>query len=211
MLYSSLPLPFSYTAVASFDGTDTTKTTYSYPCPEVVPNSAIYFYQFNTPAAPKNLTWTTRFTIAAADGSTTPPANATQPNGDKIPWGIGALVDPSKATPIPSYLNASTASNSSTTATTTTTSATSSASSSTSTSSSSSSALMTTTSDSQTSAQAQTVTQTSTVDPSTSTDSSSSGSSTGQGNNALGGSARASFGAAALAMCATAAAFALMS
>ncbi|TFK80833.1 hypothetical protein K466DRAFT_591632 [Polyporus arcularius HHB13444] len=92
------------TTITFFDGTDATKTSYSYPCPEVTPNSAIYFYQFSSPAAPKNLTWTTRFTIAAADGSTTPPANDTQPDGQKIPWGVGALTDPSKAVAAPSYL-----------------------------------------------------------------------------------------------------------
>lgn len=92
------------TTVASLDGTDTSKTTYSYDCPEVTPNSAIYFYQFSTPAAPTNLTWTTRFTIAAADGSTTSPANQNEPDGQNIPWGTGALVDPSTAVPAPSYL-----------------------------------------------------------------------------------------------------------
>ena len=59
----------------------------------MTPNSAIYFYQFSTPAAPKNLTWTTRFTIAASDGSVTAPANDTQPDGQKIPWGVGELLD----------------------------------------------------------------------------------------------------------------------
>ena len=71
---------------------------------QVTPNSAIYFYQFSTPAAPTNLTWTTRFTIAAADGSTTSPANQNEPDGQNIPWGTGALVDPSTAVPAPSYL-----------------------------------------------------------------------------------------------------------
>lgn len=71
---------------------------------QVTPNSAIYFYQFSTPAAPTNLTWTTRFTIAAADGSTTPPENQNEPDGQNIPWGTGALVDPSTAVPPPSYL-----------------------------------------------------------------------------------------------------------
>ncbi|KAI0718585.1 hypothetical protein C8T65DRAFT_737227 [Cerioporus squamosus] len=98
------------TTVTTFDGTDATKTSYSYPCPDVTPNSAIYFYQFSSPAAPKNLTWTTRFTIAAADGSTTPPANDTQPDGQKIPWGVGALTDPSKAVAAPSYLGGGAAS-----------------------------------------------------------------------------------------------------
>ncbi|PIL24790.1 hypothetical protein GSI_12676 [Ganoderma sinense ZZ0214-1] len=92
------------TTVATLDGTDASKTTYSYNCPNVTPNSAIYFYQFSTPAAPSNLTWTTRFTIAAADGSTTSPENETEPNGQAIPWGTGALVDPSTAVAAPSYI-----------------------------------------------------------------------------------------------------------
>jgi hypothetical protein len=75
---------------------------FSYTCPEVTPNSAIYFYQFTAPGA-INATWTTRFTIASATGATTPPANANQPGpgGAAIPWGVGALVDPSKAVAAP--------------------------------------------------------------------------------------------------------------
>lgn len=92
------------TTVTSLDGTDATKGTYSYDCPKVTPNSAIYFYQFSTPALPANLTWTTRFTIAAADGSTTAPENQNEPDGQNIPWGTGALVDPSTAVAAPSYL-----------------------------------------------------------------------------------------------------------
>ncbi|KAI1790274.1 hypothetical protein LXA43DRAFT_973772 [Ganoderma leucocontextum] len=97
------------TTVASLDGTDASKTTYSYDCPQVTPNSAIYFYQFSTPAAPTNLTWTTRFTIAAADGTTTTPENQNEPDGQNIPWGTGALVDPSTAVAAPPYLTGSTA------------------------------------------------------------------------------------------------------
>lgn len=67
---------------------------------QVTPNSAIYFYQFTDPAT-TNITWTTRFTIADASGNSVDPENATQPGGQAIPWGIGALVDPSKATPAP--------------------------------------------------------------------------------------------------------------
>jgi uncharacterized membrane protein YgcG len=77
------------TNVASnIDGTSL--TSYSWTCPDVSPNSAIYFYQF-TDKNGANPTWTTRFTIASSDGSTTTPSNADQPNGDAIPWGTGAL------------------------------------------------------------------------------------------------------------------------
>lgn len=88
------------TTVASLDGTNPTLTTFSYACPSVTPNSAIYFYQFTSPAS-TNRTWTTRFTIADATGGTTPPTNPTQPGGAAIPWGTGALANPADATPAP--------------------------------------------------------------------------------------------------------------
>ncbi|KAI0675569.1 hypothetical protein C8Q78DRAFT_332367 [Trametes maxima] len=91
------------TTIATLDGTDASQTTHSYDCPEVTPNSAIYFYQFTSPSAP-NRTWTTRFAIGDASGNTTPAPNATQPDGQSIPWGIGKLVDPSTAVAAPSYL-----------------------------------------------------------------------------------------------------------
>ncbi|KDN47775.1 hypothetical protein RSAG8_03195, partial [Rhizoctonia solani AG-8 WAC10335] len=86
------------TVAQDIDATDATKNTYTYTCPDVTPNSAIYFYQFSDPSDPKNLLWTTRWTLASADGTTTTPTETTQPNGDKIPWGKGALVDPSSST-----------------------------------------------------------------------------------------------------------------
>ncbi|KAF8643014.1 hypothetical protein AX16_009259 [Volvariella volvacea WC 439] len=87
------------TVATDLDGT--TSGEFSFPCPDVEPNSAIYFYQFTSPATSIK-TWTTRFTIAAPDGSTVPPENAVQPgSGEEIPWGVGALVDPSTAVPPP--------------------------------------------------------------------------------------------------------------
>jgi len=88
------------TTVAIVDGTDPNNNTLTYPCPDVTPNSAIYFYQFTSPAS-KTTYWTTRFTIADNNGHSDPPANAKQANGDAIPWGVGALADPSQATPPP--------------------------------------------------------------------------------------------------------------
>ncbi|KAK0489436.1 hypothetical protein IW261DRAFT_1325956 [Armillaria novae-zelandiae] len=76
--------------------------TFNYTCPNVTPNSAIYFYQFTAPASP-NTTWVTRFTIAAADGTSTAPANSLEPDGSAIPWGVGALVDPSLAVAAPNF------------------------------------------------------------------------------------------------------------
>jgi hypothetical protein len=83
------------TVASGLDGT--AAGTHSFPCPQVTPNAAIYFYQFSCPASP-NLTWTTRFTIADATGKSTAPAQMTQPGtNDPIPWGSGALVDPTQA------------------------------------------------------------------------------------------------------------------
>ncbi|KAM0787060.1 hypothetical protein ACM66B_006323 [Microbotryomycetes sp. NB124-2] len=72
------------------DGTSTS-TTFTFACPEVTPNSAIYFLQFTQDGADPQ--WTTRFTIAASDGSTTRPQYTTQPDGSAVPWGLGALAD----------------------------------------------------------------------------------------------------------------------
>ncbi|KAG5644213.1 hypothetical protein DXG03_008876, partial [Asterophora parasitica] len=76
--------------------------SFTWTCPEVTPNSAIYFYQFRSPHTP-NYQWTTRFTIASSSGQTTPPLESTQPNGALIPWGIGALKNPSAAIPPPVF------------------------------------------------------------------------------------------------------------
>jgi len=69
----------------------TKETTYTYPCPQVTPNSAIYFYQFKNPSSDETH-WTTRFAIADSSGATTPPSESVQPNGDKILWGTGSIV-----------------------------------------------------------------------------------------------------------------------
>ncbi|KAG9080897.1 hypothetical protein FRC06_006010 [Ceratobasidium sp. 370] len=92
------------TIAQNIDATDATKNTFSYDCPEVTPTSAIYFYQFSSPANATDLLWTTRFTIAGPNGETTTPTETTQPDGQKIPWGKGALVDPSTAVAAPAYL-----------------------------------------------------------------------------------------------------------
>ncbi|KAI0630817.1 hypothetical protein C8Q77DRAFT_1063410 [Trametes polyzona] len=182
------------TTVASFDGTDPSKTSFTFPCPEVTPNSAIYFYQFNSPAAGAAPAWTTRFTIADAQGNASPPPNDTQPDGQKIAWGTGALRDPSKAVPAPSYLAVGAAPPASSASGSTTASATSSGSSSSaassgsstaseaSSSSSSSAAQSTTTAESSSSVEQQHVTRTSTVGPAP-TSGGDSGSGNGNSNN----------------------------
>ncbi|GLB41526.1 putative ser-Thr-rich glycosyl-phosphatidyl-inositol-anchored membrane family protein [Lyophyllum shimeji] len=93
------------TVATGLDGT--TSGNFDHPCPAVTPNSAIYFYQFTAPGATSKQ-WTTRFAIASATGQTTPPPNPTQPGTNAaIPWGTGALADPSKAVPPPSFVNGS--------------------------------------------------------------------------------------------------------
>ncbi|KAJ7807304.1 hypothetical protein B0H14DRAFT_1538750 [Mycena olivaceomarginata] len=83
-------------------GQDGTKEgSFSYDCPEVTPNSPIYFYQFTSGGTP-NVTWTTRFTIAAADGSSTP-ATLKETDGSGALYGTGALVDPSTAVAPPTF------------------------------------------------------------------------------------------------------------
>ncbi|TNY23788.1 hypothetical protein DMC30DRAFT_280058 [Rhodotorula diobovata] len=73
------------TVASGLDGTKGAQTI-DYTCPDVSPNSAIYFYQFSQEGAAT--AWTTRFTIAAADGSTTKPTESTS----GIAWGTGSLV-----------------------------------------------------------------------------------------------------------------------
>ncbi|ESK84716.1 hypothetical protein Moror_628 [Moniliophthora roreri MCA 2997] len=90
------------TVATGLDGNKDGK--FDYDCPDVTPNSAIYFYQFSSPES-SELTWATRFTIADAQGKSVPPENQEQPGtGAKIPWGTGALADPSSAVPPPSFL-----------------------------------------------------------------------------------------------------------
>ncbi|OAX37064.1 hypothetical protein K503DRAFT_720300, partial [Rhizopogon vinicolor AM-OR11-026] len=80
------------TMVGTVDGTDATKTSFSFPCPQVSPHSPIYFYQFSTPASNTSY-WTGRFTITDNANDIVPPAQSTQPDGEAIPWGVGQLVN----------------------------------------------------------------------------------------------------------------------
>jgi len=96
------------TVALNLDGT--TNGMYQYTCPGVTLNGPVYFYQYSAPNATTKQ-WTTRFTIASTSGQTTPAPNATQPGtGEAVPWGIGALIDPSTAVPPPAYLNGTTSS-----------------------------------------------------------------------------------------------------
>ncbi|KAG6825598.1 hypothetical protein H0H92_003095 [Tricholoma furcatifolium] len=102
------------TVVTGQDGT--ADGSYQWTCPQVIPNAAIYFYQFRSPNT-ATYEWTTRFAIASTSGKVTSPPNATQPGGAAIPWGVGALADPSKAVPAPVFSTPTTTTSQSATAT----------------------------------------------------------------------------------------------
>ncbi|KZT36833.1 hypothetical protein SISSUDRAFT_988523 [Sistotremastrum suecicum HHB10207 ss-3] len=82
-------MSFVTNVTTGLDGTDPSLTPFTWTCPFVTPNSDIYSYKVC--ANDSDTTWTSRFSIAAEDGSTTPPEYSTQPNGDPIPWGYGSL------------------------------------------------------------------------------------------------------------------------
>lgn len=72
------------------DGTST--TSFSAPAPDVSPYSKIYFLQFTNGGDMTTAMWSTRFTIAGADGSTEQPTNTSNWNGEDVQWGTGSLV-----------------------------------------------------------------------------------------------------------------------
>jgi len=74
----------------NIDGT--TLTSYTVPAPNVSPYSQIYFLQFTPGGDVTQAQWSTRFTIAGADGSTTPPTNETFWDGQNVQWGTGTLL-----------------------------------------------------------------------------------------------------------------------
>lgn len=94
---SNLNMSLVTTVVEHLDGTN--MTSYDWPCPNVVPNADIYFYQFSNNGVSTGSTWTSRFTIASYSGNTTLPENSKQPGGAPIPWGVGHLVPPKSTVP----------------------------------------------------------------------------------------------------------------
>lgn len=96
---------FITTVATGLDGTQ--NGTFNWTCPEVTVPAPIYFYQFISPES-TTPQWTTRFTIADANGTTVAAPNATQPSqngqpGKAIPWGVGTLSNPSAIIPPPSF------------------------------------------------------------------------------------------------------------
>jgi len=91
---SNLDMQFVTMVAINLDGT--VDGQHTFPCPQVTPPAAIYFYQFSSSSTTDEC-WTTRFAIASSSGQTTPPTNKTQPDGSNIPWGTGMLVNSSLA------------------------------------------------------------------------------------------------------------------
>ncbi|CAO3617051.1 unnamed protein product [Cunninghamella blakesleeana] len=68
-----------------------TALKYKYSVPSVEPHAPVYFLMFTSETGEN--AWTTRFAIVGQDGKQDVPENAIQPNGAKIPWGVGKLSD----------------------------------------------------------------------------------------------------------------------
>jgi len=101
MTGANLDMVHLTTVAQNQDGTQS--GTFSFPCPAVTINAPIYFFQYTAPGT-SDKEWTTRFTIASSSGQVVAAPNATQPDsGDQIPWGDGALQDPSTAVAAPSF------------------------------------------------------------------------------------------------------------
>lgn len=77
-------------------GVDPKLLKYSFTPPKVEPEAAVYFFQFT--GSDGVASWATRFGIVAPGGKLAAEPNPTQPNGDKIPWGVGKIVGASVAT-----------------------------------------------------------------------------------------------------------------
>ncbi|GAA6041555.1 hypothetical protein JCM8097_004262 [Rhodosporidiobolus ruineniae] len=142
------------TVQTGIDGTTGTGEL-DWTCPDVTPNSDIYFYEFAQEGA--DVQWTTRFAIAATDGTTTEPTNET----DGVQWGTGQLVGASFSGSSSAASGSSRSASAAAGASSSSTLAASSASSSAAASSSSSAAVSTADSSSSTEADVVTVTSTS--------------------------------------------------
>ncbi|TYJ51631.1 hypothetical protein B9479_007783 [Cryptococcus floricola] len=86
MTGSNLAMVALATVATGIDGTSA--SSYTFTAPDVSPYSKIYFLQFTNGGDMSNVTWTTRFTIAGSDGSTTDPTDTT----DSVEWGTGTLL-----------------------------------------------------------------------------------------------------------------------
>ncbi|KAG1148806.1 hypothetical protein G6F37_000953 [Rhizopus arrhizus] len=86
-------------------GLDATKSnSLSWIAPEVEPHAPIYFFMFTNEKGDR--TWTTRFSIVGSDGKLDAAEHDTQPDGTKVPWGVGKIVPKGNTTlhtPLPVY------------------------------------------------------------------------------------------------------------
>ncbi|KAI7898184.1 uncharacterized protein BX663DRAFT_269628 [Cokeromyces recurvatus] len=80
---------FLINVAKNLDGTKI--KSFNWTVPEVEPHAAIYFFKFSNGKGQD--AWTTRFAITGQDGKLFRPQKSTQPDGAKIPWGIGKLVN----------------------------------------------------------------------------------------------------------------------
>jgi len=101
MTGSNLAMVLVENVATDLDGT--TLSTYSWPCPEVTPNSAIYFYQFSNGDNTTALFWTTRFGVCSASGVCVAPQHSTQVDSTgatiAVPWGTGEVVGAAASQP----------------------------------------------------------------------------------------------------------------
>ncbi|GAA5796852.1 hypothetical protein EDC94DRAFT_655412 [Helicostylum pulchrum] len=70
----------------------------NWTAPVVKPHSAIYFLMFTNEKGDN--AWTTRFAITDEEEKLTKPQHAAQPDGAKIPWGVGRMVSDAKGFPL---------------------------------------------------------------------------------------------------------------
>ncbi|KAI9021695.1 hypothetical protein CLU79DRAFT_702634 [Phycomyces nitens] len=80
---------FLDTIASNMSGSDS--MSYKWVVPEVDPHANIYFLMFTNDQ--DEVAWTTRFTIVGPDNVQEEPEKSIQPDGQKIPWGIGKLVE----------------------------------------------------------------------------------------------------------------------
>ncbi|KAI9358355.1 hypothetical protein BD770DRAFT_387131 [Pilaira anomala] len=74
-------------------------STFNWTAPDVNPHSAIYFFMFTNENGDN--AWTTRFAITDTEENMVKPQHAKQPDGAKIPWGVGKMVtEKSKGFPL---------------------------------------------------------------------------------------------------------------
>ncbi|KAG1463180.1 hypothetical protein G6F56_005342 [Rhizopus delemar] len=86
---------FLKNVAANLDATSNVSSLH-WVAPQVEPNAAIYFFMFTNEKGEH--AWTTRFGITGLDGKLSPPQHDTQPDGKKIPWGVGKLLKSGNST-----------------------------------------------------------------------------------------------------------------